>query len=146
MSDLRCAEMLIVGFQKHWRLLDMLWAIGESCESEEDAKRIHAKHAFLPENEWIYRRPVRAYVADEWPKLNEFLLKHTGNPERMLSAAAQVNRLTSSSMRGAPIRSNADKAEMNKANRGSRRHRLEHQLSMTAQRSNQRGAWNVCKG
>lgn len=146
MSELRCAEMLIVGFQKHWRLLDVLWSIGESCQSEEDFKRIHAKHPFLPDNEWLYYRPVRAYVADEWPKLNAFLLRHAGDPEKLLSVSSQVERLKSSCMRGKPIRASADTAEMRKATRDYGRQRLTHKLSMDAQRSNQRSAWNVCKG
>ncbi len=84
--DLQAAEWLVVGYVKSWTWtmfdLTMGTATGKHC----------SEFQFLPHsNEWSGNVLVRAYIAQNWPKLNEFL--STATPEKALATAKEIVKL-----------------------------------------------------
>lgn len=140
MESEKVAEWLIIGFKRAWTLRDVYAAIGSDSEPCED---VHERHRFMPPNNYSINRPVRAFFAAEWPKLNAFLCKHEGDAAKMLSVIPQMVRLTAKGARG-EVRAAADVIDMRKERKESRAVTQSYRLSRAAFKTH--GAdWNVCK-
>lgn len=78
--ELKAAEWLVVGYVKNWSWT--MFAI-----TLHDATGMHCREfSFLPDSKyWAGAVSVRAYVAQNWPKLNNYLDKAT--PEKAIATA-----------------------------------------------------------
>ena len=142
----RFAEMLVVGFVKHWRLSTVADAAGMPCVEADECEAIHAVAPFMPPGWVSYRRPVRAYIAGEWPKLSAHLLAHAAEPAKLLATVPQIERLTLSGRGPASNLSQEDRAEAAKLSRQRRNQRGDAAITGRAYESTLRGAWGTCKG
>ncbi len=80
--DVQAAGWLIVGFNKCWTMQMLAIRLRE----------LGGQHfEFMPTTGFWYGSQVRAFVAQNWPKLHDFL--DTASIERQLKAAAQIVRL-----------------------------------------------------
>jgi hypothetical protein len=136
------ATWLLIGFKRGQNLREVLWACGFS--KDVDFADLHERFPFMPAAAWRYSRPVRAFVAAEWPKLNAFLVANENDPEKMARLPAQLVRLVSVSAH-MPRQSKADAVERAKDKRDYRAAAASYGLSRDAFKSNRRSAWNVCK-
>lgn len=137
----KLAEWLVIGFARHQRLLDVVVSAGLGGE---DFARIKEAAPFFPSSAIRAKTPVRAYVAQCWPKLSEFLLRNSDNPQKMLSVVPQLMKLKANEERQ-QVLSAADVYENAKASREMRRTQTLHSISRTAFKTHGRSAWNVCK-
>lgn len=82
--DIQAAEWLIVGFNKAWTMQMLairLWEVGGGIHFD-----------FMPASKrWYGKCPVRGFVAQHYPKLNDFLI--SAPPEKQIKAAAQIVKL-----------------------------------------------------
>ena len=142
----RFAQMLVVGFHKHWRLSTVAEAAGMPCTETDECAAIHAVAPFMPAERFSYRRPVRAFVAGEWPKLSAYLIAHAQDAEKLLSTAPQIERLTVSGRGPASNLSREDRNEAAINLKKQRRQKIDAAITARAYESTLRGAWNTCKG
>lgn len=144
----RAAQMLLVGFCKHWSMSTVANAVGHiNLTDNDNCARLHERAPCLPSDWFEYRRPARAFVLSQWPKLGAYLLKHENDRAKVLALIPQVERLTCKAGvgRATSLHSSRDRYEAEKARREARIQRIDYELSRTAYKSNQRNAWNVCK-
>lgn len=141
MDQSKLAEWLVIGFKRAWLMKDVLSAAGLF---NQDIAALHEQFRFMPPDAHSLNRPVRAFVAAEWPKLNAFLCTHEADAQKMLSVIPQIVKLKAKGVRGM-VRSVADQREQTKTKKEWRAHSTSSRLSLAAFRSNQRSAWGVCK-
>lgn len=142
MSDpTKVAEWLLIGFKRAWLMKDVYVAAGLGGE---DCAAVHERHRFMPPDNFSINRPVRAFFAAEWPKLNAFLCKHEADAAKVLSVIPQLERLTAKGNRG-EVRGVRDILDMRQERRELRAVSKSYGLSRDAFKTNQRSAWNVCK-
>lgn len=142
----RAAEMLLVGYVRAWSMGQVLANIIPKGEiGLQDIEGLHAAAPFMPPVFWAYKRTARELVALNWPKLNEWLLKHEGDPAKVLSVADQVARLKWKPKHG-DYRTAEDKREAKQVRDMNRQAATSYALSRKLFKTNQRSAWNVCKG
>ena len=135
------AMMLVRGFTHHWKMQQVKDAIGGV-----DAEESHAIAEFLPpyDARYLYRTPVRAYIAANWPKLNTYLLANEKNTDSLLRIIPQVEKLQFKGKCGVGL-SSSDRREVKKDREELRRVSAANNAARRQQLSTQRGAWNVCK-
>ena len=85
-KELQAAEWLVVGYAKCWTwrmfAITLQDATGGQCKDFD----------FLPDSLfWRGNVLVRAYVAQNWPKLNAYL--DTATPEKAIKAAKEITKL-----------------------------------------------------
>jgi len=142
----RAAQMLMVGFCKHWLMSTVAQAVEQTDLADDDeCARLHERARCLPSDWYEYKRPARAFVISQWPKLGAYLLKHEKDTEKVLSLVPQVERLTWKRKEQAQLHSKEDRYEAAKARRDAKVQGIDYELSRSAFKSNQRSAWNVCK-
>lgn len=141
MESEKLAEWLVIGFKRAWRMRDVYVA---ACLGDEDCAAVHERHRFMPPNNYSINRPVRAFFAAEWPKLNAFLCKHEADPAKLLSVVPQLVRLTARGNRG-EVRAARDILDMRNERKQARAVSKSYSLSRDAFKTNQRSAWSVCK-
>ena len=142
----RFAQMLVVGFHKHWFLSTVAAAAGMPCIEAEECQAIQAVAPFMPDA-WVhYRRPVRAFVAGEWPKLSAYLLAHEKDVGKLLATVPQIERLTASGREPASNLSRQDRKEAGLHSKRLRHQKIDSAITGRAYESNLRGAWSTCKG
>lgn len=137
----RLAEWLIVGFKRGWKLRDVYVASGLS---DVPCEVVHERYQFMPPDNFSISRPVRAFFAAEWPKLNTFLCNHEGDAQKMLSVVPQLVRLVAKGKRG-EVRGPRDILDMRKERKTSRAVSTSYGISRDAFKTHQRSAWSVCK-
>ncbi len=142
----KAAEMLLIGFVKAWRLCDVAAAVGVDSLDAEQVSRLAASCPFLPSVTYSYKRPVRAFVVSEWPKLAEYLMRNEGSAEKVLSVVPQVKKLKASNAKPTSLLSSDDKNFGAKTRREYKLTAAANEAARKQQKSTQRGAWNVCKG
>jgi hypothetical protein len=135
------AQMLLVGFCKHWKMATVYGAIGSSTD---EVAEVNALAEFMPMHAWQLNTPVRAYIAAQWPKLSEWLLANDGNPKKLLTVIPQIERLKSKAVHASKLNAD-DVKEAAKDRAAARNIHASNRLARSQQLSTQRGAWNVCK-
>jgi hypothetical protein len=142
----KAAEMLLVGFVKAWRLCDVAAAVGVDSLDSEQIGRLAASCPFLPSITYSYKRPVRAFVVSEWPKLADYLMRNEGSAAKVLAVVPQLKKLKASNAAPVSLLSGDDKNFAAKTRREYRLTATANEAARKQQKSTQRGAWNVCKG
>lgn len=138
-NELKAAEWLIVGFLKSWTIqmlrINADAAIGVPCS---DFK-------FYPSDEsyWRGRAPVRAYVAQNWPKLADYLDK--ASPEKRAKAAEQILRLKWNGERPVGSLSRNERDDIAKTKKDLRGQTTSYNQSRTIFKAHALSNWNVCK-
>lgn len=141
----KAAEWLLIGFVKCWRMWQVASAIGVDTNSKEQMEALCAAAPFMPpDDRQNYARPVRAFVAAEWPKLADWLLKHESNPDAISRAAEQVKRLKAKGVRGC-VRSKDDIREQRQTKKDLRAATTSYREHRSAFKTHGRSAWNTCK-
>ena len=141
----KAAEWLLIGFIKHWRMAEVAEALGVAVASDEALAKLAHQCPFLPSSHWQYKRPVRAYVASEWPKLGRWLMDHESNPVRCLTVVPQLMRLSWSGTTKSGYLSAADKAQGSAARKDLSATDAGNRARYAQRKSHGRSAWNVCK-
>jgi hypothetical protein len=143
----RAAQMLLVGFCKHWLVGTAAQAV-EQVDLSDDAEcvKLHERAPCLPANRYEYRRPARAFVLSQWPKLGAYLLKHEKDPEKVLALIPQVEKLMWKPNVRTQLHSREDRTAAAKAQREAKVQQADYRLSRDVFKTAQRSAWNVCKG
>lgn len=139
-SERDVATYFLIGYQKGWNFMMLSDALGVQIGD------LMGKYKFLPSEFWAVKKSIRSFVATQWPKLSEYLIKHEKDPARMNRVIDQVVRLKSSSDRYGMSRSAEDAKEFAATGEEIRRVNAANRLARDIQKSTQRGAWNVCKG
>lgn len=144
------AGMLIVGFQRCWTFATLVSAIPVQIEGDEDAVALHSRCEFMPPRWHFYRRDrkakqVREFVATEFPKLSAFLIANRGKPDRLLALVPEVAKLRSKGTRSIRL-TREETNEMAKIRRNNAAASAAKSVLRHQRESNQRGAWNTCKG
>lgn len=143
----RAAQMLLVGFCKHWLMSTVAQAVEQiDLADDDDCVRMHERAPCLPANWYEYRRPARAFVLSQWPKLGAYLLKHEADPEKVLALIPQVERLMWKPGVRTQLHSREDLTAAKKAQRKAKLQQADYRLSRDVFKTTQRSAWNVCKG
>ena len=140
------AEMLLVGFVKAWRLCDVAAAVGVDSMDADQIVRLAASCPFLPSTTYNYKRPVRACVVSEWPKLADYLMRNEGSAAKVLAVVPQLKKLKASNATPVSLLSRDDKNYAAKTRREYKQTATANEAARKQQASTQRGAWNVCKG
>lgn len=135
------AQMLLVGFCKHWKMATVYDAIG--ARGDEIAQ-VHSLAEFMPMFGWQLHTPVSAYIAAQWPKLSKWLLTNEDDPKKLLTVIPQIERLKSRDVHAVKIGAE-DVAEASKSRKDQRAVHVANRAARAQQLSTQRGAWNVCK-
>lgn len=138
------AQMLLVGFHKSWLMSTVFDASGFSRDSESDIHFAREVAPFLPSEVWQLKTPVRAYVAAQWPKLSEWLIRNGSDKSKMLSVIPQIEKLKSKSTH-AKMLDIDDVREASRHRAKSRQIHASNAIARSIQESTQRGAWNTCK-
>jgi len=146
MSDpTKVAEWLVIGFVKHWRMGQITSALGVDLEDDAAMVEFSNAYPFLPSSKWQYRAPVRAFVASQWPKLGEWLLKHESNPVSCLAVVPKIVGLKCSQTNKSTFIDKKDLADGERTRLAMKITKASNAARRTQRLSSQRGAWNVCK-
>lgn len=142
----RAAEMLLVGFVRALEMRNVAALAGYDVSDEEQLTRMGDECPFLRINRYERRTPVRAFVANHWPKLADYLVANEKNPKKVLAVAAKVAKLSCDPEKHSGSRfSYQDLKEIRDAREAMSANSSSYRLSREAFKSNQRSAWNVCK-
>lgn len=143
-SQEKAAEFFVKAWCQNMTLLDVLRATTETAHkgrwlNEHEAVECHQEFPWMPAalHCYISGRYVKAHVADNFPKLSEWLWKQSSNEKRM-RCAPQVQRLRDKKIIAKtdhPPRLDKDYA----------RTMFTVSVVRDIQKSTQRSAWNVCK-
>jgi hypothetical protein len=145
LSPQKVAEWLLIGYIKHWTMSDVPAALGVVRTREEELLELSKACPFMPSSFWQYQRPVRAFVASEWPKLNKWLLDHESNPAKCLACVPEIMKLACSNTTKGGFLSDSDKEDGRVARVALRVTRAGNAARRAQRASNSRGAWNTCK-
>ena len=143
-SPTYAALMLLRAFRQGFRVAAIPDAMGMPCETDEQCSELHRLIPFLPASEWVYRRPVRALVATQWPKLSAYIIKHEGNPEKLIEVIPQIERLVARSECNTATTNN-ELREFYRTRDNLRQVTTANHAARRQQESTQRSAWNICK-
>ena len=137
-NELKAAEWLVVGFVKCWgfKMLDI--------RIMEETGKHSNEYAFLPDSiYWRGNAPVRGYIAQNFPKLNEFLIKAT--PQQQIAVAAKICNLKCKGDRPKGALNQSEYAEVRKDKKAAIAETASFRLSRESfTRSNGTG-WKTCK-
>lgn len=145
LSPRKVAEWLLIGYIKHWPMSDVSAALGIWRTNAEELAALSEACPFMPRSFWQYQRPVRAFVASEWPKLNQWLLDHEGNPANCLTCVPEIMKLECSNTTKGGFLSDSDKEEGRVAKRALKVTRAGNAARRAQRASTSRSAWNTCK-
>lgn len=140
----RSAQMLLVGFQKHWLMETVVDAIGAPRKTDKDVAELNFAAPFMPVCFWQLKTPARAYIAAQWPKLSAWLIANSGNPEKLLTVIPQIERLSAKAVHAEKINQEDVKSAAYERIKNRQIH-ASNAIARDIQKSTQRGAWNVCK-
>ena len=141
----KAAEFMVVGFKRGWLLKEVAAAIGVDPYDDDQRAEMAKACPFMPAEYWHYKRPVRAFVAVEWPRMSDFMLKHEDAPQKLLSVLPALKKSAALGVKHGTKRSKADLAEMRATRRDYRANAISYAASRESFKSNQRSAWGVCK-
>lgn len=141
----RAAEYYVVGWCKNWTLRQYANVVAEResmtayIEPEELAV-VTAAFSWMPVSlaDYVKGRSIRAHAEDSYPKLSAWLHGRTDDVKR-LACAAQIEKLKDKGAWKASTHPGKDGATYRKAMFGA-------SLISQSNKSQQRSAWNVCKG
>ena len=134
--EIQAAEWLIVGFVKHW-YMPMLHAQLGTCG-------LGHHYEFLPRVPHAWKHAaVRGFVAQEYPKLNAFLLRAT--PEKQIAAAAQIVKLKCLNDWSDGALTKSERREVMQTRKNYRGAVTSYQESRATAQTHRRSAWKVCK-
>jgi hypothetical protein len=143
------AKWLVIGFKRCMAMHQVLAATGVSLPDDDSiagAMRLHDAVPFMPADLWDYRTPVRAYVAKQWPKLAAYLDANAERPDKLISAIPQLLKLRARADSRAEPLTQAEYRDAAMTRTKVRRAATSFHAVREHRLSNQRGAWNVCKG
>lgn len=145
MSPQKTAEWLLIGFIRCWRMSDVLAALGVSLSKDEELLKLSQACPFMPSSFWQYRRPVRAFIASEWPNLNTWLLTRESNPASCLPCIPELLKLICSNTTKGGMLTDQDKSEGRDASRAFMVTKAGNAARRAQRASTSRSAWNTCK-
>ena len=136
--ELIAAETLVLGFVKSWSFVMLEIAIF-------DRTGMWLKEfQFLPDSKyWRGKAPVRGYVAQNFPKLNEFLC--TATPEKQLKAAQQIVKLKWNGERPSGSMKKEEYSEIAKTRKELRQATTSYNESRKNFKAHSLHNWNTCK-
>jgi hypothetical protein len=141
----KVAEWMIVGFVRCWTWKDVAAALGVNVSNNDEIDAIVKATTFTPRNRFVwFKKPIRAHINHEWPKLYEYMLRHESEPHRLLALIPQILRLKARDVRGDRLSSD-DSAEAARNSRFINMTNAANKAARLQQLSTQRSAWNVCK-
>ncbi len=138
----QAAQMLLVGFCKSWLMSTVISSLNPNHDLTTDEMRKIAP--FLPLFDWQYRTPTRAYVAAQWPNLNNWLIRNESDKGKLLTIVSQIENLVSKDKHAQRLTED-DKKEQRSNMVKIRRVAVGSQLAREQRKSHGRSAWNVCK-
>ncbi len=132
--DVQAAEWLIFGFNKCWSM-EML--------SIQLSKLEGGHFGFMPTNRYWYGQcPVRGFVAQNYPKLNEFLTSAT--TEKQIKAAGQIVKLSPKVDRPAGGLTSTERNEIARSRKDLRGATTSYRLSRDIFKDHSGTDWNTC--
>ena len=137
-NELKAAEWLVVGFVKCWgfKMLDIQIMQNTGKHSNE--------YAFLPDSPyWRGNSPVRAYVAQNFPKLNDFLIKAT--PQQQIAVAEKICSLKCKGDRPKGALNKSEYAEVYKDKKEAMAETESFKLSRESFKRSSGTDWKTCK-
>ena len=137
---LEAARWLVVAFVRNWKfqmLEARLWELFQ--RKPADFQFLPAKTGFVP---WSNGSPVRAYVAQNFPKLAAFLDRAT--PEQQLNVASQIVRLKWNGKGPEGSLTRTERRELNKDRKEFNAAVKSYRLSRAAFKAHKSNQWNVC--
>ena len=137
--DVQGAKWLIFYFKKGWSMYGLRKQL-ETLDADI------GKFPFMPSDAWWYYRKgcsVRGFVAQNYPKLNDFL---TDAPvEKQIKAAEQIVKLRPKVARSQGALTPNERNEIHSTRRKLRQATTSYRLSRDFFKSAQGHAWNECK-
>lgn len=136
--DVQGAKWLIFYFKKGW---SMYWLRKQLEILDADI----SKFPFMPSDAWWYYKgtPVRGFVAQNYPKLNAFLID--APVEKQLKAAEQIVKLRPKVERSQGSLTPNERNEIHSTRRKLRQATTSYRLSRGFFKSAQGHEWNECK-
>lgn len=139
------AKWMLVGFKRGWTWREIANSVGIDPYVEAERMALCESAKFVPSNVFVYVKPVRAHIKEQWPKLYEFMLRNESNQIKLLGLVPQICKLRTKVVACEGMLSKDDKKEA----RINRKHISMKEAANAAARrqqlSTQRSAWNVCK-
>lgn len=149
----QAAKYLIVAWVKDWGMRTLLEVL-DGAKGDVGQSRIEALTVALPfmpkeVNWYIANRgagvSARHFIADAYPRLNDTLWSAKDHTAR-LALSPQIGRLKCAPVKVSSRLSREDRLESSANDRAMRQERTSYAASREAFKTNQRSAWNVCKG
>lgn len=138
-ADIATAEYLVCAFLKSWTWRDF-------SVTAERATGVHPKEfPFISDSRrWNGSVLIRAYVAQNWPKLFTFL-DGPADIKTKLAAATEIVKLHPTVERPQGAITTKERAELNRTKKKYRADLAANKLSVERQRAGGRHNWNQCK-
>lgn len=137
---LEAARWLVVAYVRHWTMQALQIRLWESMQRKPE------DFQFLPRPEgvvrWVGNSLARAYVAQNFPKLAEYLNRAT--PEQQVKVAHQVVRLKWNGKPPQGAMNSAERKEVAKDVKGGRAAMQSYGISRSAFKAHKSTQWNVC--
>lgn len=136
-NELKAAEWLVVGFVKNWD-----WWVFDKMIFDATGKHVR-DFTFLPDSYcWSGKAQVRAYIAQNWPKLFAFL--NAASAEKQIKAAEQIVKLKWNGNRPLGCLSGTERDEMVATKRQLRIATTSQMHSRSTFKKHSAAQWNVC--
>lgn len=137
-KELQAAEYLVLGFVKCWSMVML-----EICIFDKTGMW-PKEFQFLPNSRhWKGKAQVRAFVAQNYPKLNLFLT--TATPQQQVAAAKQIVKLKWSGERPLGSLTTKERSELEKTRKELRGATTAYRESRKNFKNHSLHNWNVCK-